>query len=112
MNSMPTTTTNPGACDSLENQPTLRLAVAEPLADLTLALASQASGSIPAMMAKLHAGLRANPDCALLLTDEQIGTVSQAYRTASGIALAAVASKAKAPSMSAAQKNMIASGDF
>lgn len=112
MNSTPTTTTNPDALDSLPSLPELPLAVAEPLADLTLALSSQASGSIPAMMAKLHAGLRANPDCALLLTDEQIGTVSMAYRTASGIALATVASKAKAPSLSSAQKSMIANGDF
>ena len=92
--------------------PSLPLAIAEPLADLTLALSSQASGSIPAMMAKLHAGLRANPDCALLLTDEEIGIVSKAYRTASGIALASIASKAKAPSVSAQQKKMLAAGDF
>jgi len=90
----------------------LPLAIAEPLADITLALTSDSSAGLPAMMAKLHAGLRANPDCALLLTDEEIGIVSKAYRTASGIALASKAPAGKAPSISAAQKKMISDGDF
>lgn len=100
--------TSPSAPSPSDNLP---LAIAEPLADITLALNAANSGAIPAMMTKLHAGLRANPDSALLLTDEQIGTVSKAYRMASGIALAGIAAK-KAPSVTAQQKKMLESGDF
>lgn len=91
----------------------LPLAVALPLADLELALTERvdaSTSSLAVMMMQLHAGLRANPDSALLLSDHQIGLVSKAYRTASGIAIAAAAPK-KATA-SAAQKKLIVAGDF